>query len=236
LRENKLISCVARKKESLSAGHRAERLEFAHEYLNFDEWDKTIFVDEACFQTGHRVRTLVRRPIGCAFDEQYILETAHSNRKSIPVFGLLTANGLGPLIRIEGRFNSDKYHDILNQVVLPFAQHEFPDGNFYYYQDNSPVHRGNIVLDWFEHNVPFGQLFRAPRKSADLNVIENAWGQRKIAVSEEGLLITENELWLAICDTWGNMRENVNFTANLVNSMPDRLQAAIEKNGYHTKY
>ncbi len=102
MRENKLYSCVARKKESLSAGHRAERLEFALEYLNFDEWDKTIFVDEACFQTGHRVQTLVRRPISCAFDEQYILETAHSNRKSIPVFGLLTANGLGPLIRIEG--------------------------------------------------------------------------------------------------------------------------------------
>jgi hypothetical protein len=148
----------------------------------------------------------------------------------------LTANGLGPLIRIEGCFNSDKYLDILNQVVLPFAEREFPDGNFYYYQDDSPVHRGNIVLDWFERNVPFGQLFRAHRKSPDLNVIENAWGQQKIAVSVEGLLITENELWLAICDTWGNLRENVNFIANLVNSMPNKLQAVIEKNGYHTKY
>jgi hypothetical protein len=37
LLENNLYSCVAPKKESLSAGHRAERLEFAHEYLNFDE-------------------------------------------------------------------------------------------------------------------------------------------------------------------------------------------------------
>jgi hypothetical protein len=149
---------------------------------------------------------LIRRPIDCAFDEQYILETAHSNRKSIAVFGLLTANGLRPLMRIEGRFNSDKYDDILNQVVLPFAEREFPDGNFYYYQDNSPVHRGNIVLDWFERNAPLGQLSRAPRKSPVLNVIENAWGQQKIAVPEKGLLITENELWLAICDTWGNMR------------------------------
>ncbi len=149
MRENKFYACVARKKESLSAGHRALRLHFAEEYINFDQWDRTIFVDESCFRTGSAVRTLVRRPLRTPFDEHYVKTIG---RSPVSVFGIMHANGLGLLIRIDGRFDSERYIDILDDVVMPYVEEEFINDNFFYYQDNSPIHRANIVRDWFYRN------------------------------------------------------------------------------------
>jgi hypothetical protein len=112
--------------------------------------------------TGHAVRTLIRRPIGAAYDERYIVEKAHSGRKSISVFGLMHAQAIGPLVRIEGRFDAEKYIDILNETVLPYIEEHFPDGHFYYYQDNSPIHKARAVREWFEQNIPNHQLFQTP--------------------------------------------------------------------------
>jgi transposase len=64
LRKNKLFCRVARIKEHLSPGHKARRFQFARENLNFNFWDRTVFVDEANFMTGAAYRQLVRRPIG----------------------------------------------------------------------------------------------------------------------------------------------------------------------------
>lgn len=162
LRENKLYCRVARIKEHLSIGHEARRLQFTQDNLNFEFWDRTIIVDESTFMTGHAVRTLIRRPIGAAYDERYIVEKAHSGRKSIPVFGLMHAQAIGPLVRIEGRFDAEKYIDILNETVLPYIEEHFPDGHFYYYQDNSPIHKARAVREWFEQNIPNHQLFQPP--------------------------------------------------------------------------
>ncbi len=67
LRENGLKCRVARVKEHLSAGHKARRLQFANDHLNFNFWDRTIFVDESTFMTGSAYRQLIRRPIGMKF-------------------------------------------------------------------------------------------------------------------------------------------------------------------------
>ena len=64
LKSSKLVCRVARIKESLSAGHKARRLQFSQDNLEFRHWDKTIFIDQATFETGAAYKTLVRRPIG----------------------------------------------------------------------------------------------------------------------------------------------------------------------------
>ena len=46
----------------------------------------------------------------------------------------MNKNGLGPLIRINGRFDSERYEDILDDIVLPYLEEQYPDDNFYYYQ------------------------------------------------------------------------------------------------------
>ena len=236
LNESGLFCRVARIKEHLSAGHKARRLQFAENHLNFPFWDRTVIVDESTFMTGHAVKTLIRRPINAAYDQKYIVERAQSGRMSIPVFGLMHAGVIGPLVRIDGAFNAEKYIDILNDTVLPYVEEHFPDGHFYYYQDNSPIHKARIVKEWFQENIPNHQLFETPPKSPDIPPIENLWGRAKVKVANDGIYENCDDLWLAISDAWIEMRENINYAQNLINSIPNRLQAIIDCNGNHTKY
>jgi hypothetical protein len=113
----------------LSAGYKAQRLQFANSYRDFNEWERTIFVDESTFQSGRSYRALNMRPIGTAFHEEYIQKTAYSGRRSVCVFGLMIQNSLGPLVRIEGNFNSGKYLEILNREVLDYAEAKFGYGD-----------------------------------------------------------------------------------------------------------
>ena len=62
----------------------------------------------------------------------------------------MTRDEIGPLFRIEGHFNWQKYLDLLNDQILPYIEDNFPDGHYYYYQDNSPIHYEHHVKDWFE--------------------------------------------------------------------------------------
>ena len=47
---------------------------------------------------------------------------------------MMHADSLGPLIRIEGHFNAERYLQMLDDNIYPYLEQEFPDGNFYYYQ------------------------------------------------------------------------------------------------------
>ncbi len=62
------------------------------------------------------------------------------------------------------------------------------------------------------------------------------WGLAKVRVLSDGIYADEEELWLAICKAWNDMRELTNYSRNLVNSIPQRLQAIIDANGGHTRY
>jgi hypothetical protein len=57
-------------------GHRAYRLQLAQEFSNFDQWDRTVFVDETTFQTGNAVRTIIWRLMRTTFQIQYIVPKA----------------------------------------------------------------------------------------------------------------------------------------------------------------
>jgi hypothetical protein len=86
--------------------------------------------------------------------KKYIVQSSHSCRKPLPVFGLMHAEAIGPLVRIEGTFDAEKYIDILDDTVLPYIEEHFSNGHFYYYQDNSPIHRAKTVREWFGWNIP----------------------------------------------------------------------------------
>jgi hypothetical protein len=63
------------------------------------------------------------------------------------MFGIMSAQGLGPLIKIDGSFDSERYLEILDNTVLPYIEDEFEDGNILYYEDNSPIHRSRVLRE-----------------------------------------------------------------------------------------
>ncbi|KAH6926152.1 hypothetical protein HPB50_015360 [Hyalomma asiaticum] len=90
----------------------------------------TASVEEIKKSTGlaHVSNTTVKRCVGNlarqfrsrSYMPEYMQRVAASGRSAVSVWGAVTAERLGPLVRIEGRFMADAYCGILDDVLLPY--------------------------------------------------------------------------------------------------------------------
>lgn len=140
---------------------------------SFYSWPSVVFVDQSMFCTSKLGHKRVIRAKGTRFHEEYLDLVDHSRRVSVSVFGVLTSTGLGPLIRTNGRLTSEQYCEILEDCI-PFLCEKFPDDNFYWLQDNCPVHYSDESMMFIRLNLR-GGFIHHPAYSPDLNPIENAW-------------------------------------------------------------
>lgn len=132
------------------------------------------------------------------------------------VWGAITFQGLGPLVRIEGRFNADSYYSILDDVLLPYLVEgpTFPDNEFILQHDNSPIHKARkvgvylddrdmAILDW-------------PPRSPVVNVTENVWGRMKFSMASRQLhVLSADALWAVVEEQWGRLSSNTTFCHSL---------------------
>jgi hypothetical protein len=87
---------------------------------------------------------------------------------------MITAHGVGRLVRIEGNLNASLYREILQDDALgTFRDLDLDLRDHYFQQDNDPKHTANIVRAWFEGNQV--DLLPWPPNSPDINIIENLW-------------------------------------------------------------
>lgn len=154
----------------------------------------------------------------------------------VSVWGCITRDGLGPLVRIQGAFTADKYRNILDTVGLPhITSHITPQHDCIFQHDRSPVHtakkvdrllqqRGVTVLMW-------------PPQSPDLNIIENVWGRMKTSLSRLGLHgKSADDLWAAVNEEWERLKCDSSFTEALYRSLPERMKAVVDAEGDVTRY
>lgn len=133
-------------------------------------------------------------------------------------------------------YSANSYLEVLDNQLL-----EIYHNGLTFMQDNAPIHTADKVKDWFYLNGV--RVTDWPPYSPDLNPIEHAWKALKEQVakmypdlwnapgeSEEDILAMEEALQAA----WEAL-PNTLFEA-LVGSIPDRIQACIDANGWHTKY
>ncbi|KAG0434048.1 hypothetical protein HPB47_019386 [Ixodes persulcatus] len=129
LHEAGLRSRVPARKPMLSANNRHKRLLFAQEHSSWTvaDWQNVVFTDESAFTDalGQASADLASRP-----DQGS--RVASSGRCSVSVWGALSKDGLGPLVRLDGRFNAARYIDVVETVLLPYVMDgPFSDGYFY---------------------------------------------------------------------------------------------------------
>ena len=231
--EQGLFSRRPVKKPAISKKNKKARLEFAHSHLNWtrEDWSKVLFSDESKFNLKNSDgMNRVRRPNGNRMDPRYGISTYKHGGGSIMVWGCFSANGTGPLHKINGIMDRIVYKDILQDIMLPFAELEMPPG-WIYQQDNDPKHTAKLVKEWF--SVEKVEVMSWPAQSPDINPIENLWEIVNQRFRKE-TITNQDQLFYALKAEWDNIP--ISIISNLIDSMPRRLQAVIANNGYSTKY
>lgn len=139
-------------------------------------------------------------------------------------------------MRLSQSFTAEAYCEILDRQLLPYAlDGSFRDGCFWFQHDLSPVHTARAVRKLLEERAV--RTLDWPPKGADFNIIENVWGAIKQNMSHMNLgAATADELWLAITGEWQRLGEKEDFIKALYESLPRRMQAAINVNGACTRY
>jgi transposase len=111
-------------------------------------------------------------------------------------------------------------------------------------EDNAPTHRAHIVRKWLlefaeENGV---ELLTWPAYSPDLNPIENLWNilkqrihiQYPYLASLPKTIEAKQQLIQAAVAVWEELEPEI--LKKLVITMPERLQAVIDADGWYTKY
>ena len=132
----------------------------------------------------------------------------------------------------DGTMKSEKNKAILRHTRLPAAREMFRnDQNYTFQQDNASCHTSVSTRRLFQtSNV---RVMDWSRQSADMNPIENLWGDLKIAVRRHQPT-SKVQLKAVLQDEW--QRKAHERCQNLVNCMPTKISALIRAKGLCTKY
>jgi len=237
LREQGMRALARQKKPLLKPRHRAARRAFAFRHSEDDAnfWQTIVWSDESkiCLFGSDGRHYSWRRP-GETIMERHITGSVKHDGGSVMVWGCFSADGVGPLVRIEGIMDGSAYRRILQRSLLPKLEQvrrQHDDGIFQH--DNDPKHTARATAQALED---WGvEVLQWPAQSPDLNPIEHLWAHLKRRLRGREVQPTNREeLWAALQEEWGNITPE--FCRNLVESMPRRVAAVRASRGGVTKY
>jgi len=130
--------------------------------------------------------------------------------------------------------DSETYIQILEDELQSTIQEYFPRGKpSVLQQDGASVHKSKVVQRYFREKMI--TVLDWPAQSPDLNPIENLWAElKKRIATRRGDITSKEALWEAIEAEWEATPKS--FLENLIDSMPNRIEAVIKAKGGPTKY
>lgn len=233
LDEAGLYGRVARMEYPFTDEHIEKRRAFALAHLDWtvDEWNRVIYADEAFICLGASGQVWVQRPQDTAWVKEYMVDGIDGFAPKIGIFGSFTHAGVGPMQIYDCNMDKYYYRSILNDSVYAYANQKYGEKGCYYLHDNAPYAKANVVKWWFKGKQI--ERLEMPPYSPDVNPTENLWAVLKRQIDarapktiEELTKITREE-WLKLDPT---------FCDKLVQSMPNRMQAIVDAEGYKTRY
>lgn len=231
LAEAKLLARSPRKVPYLSQKNIKQRLNFANRHLSRKNWKNVLWSDETKINLfGSDGKMYVRRPKNTEFDPKYTKKTIKHGGGSIMIWGCFSTTGVGPIYWIQEKMCAVDYVQILNLVMLPYAEDDMPL-KWEFMHDNDPKHSSKLVKEWFQTNKV--TVMEWPSQSPDLNPIEHLWGVLKKKIGDQKGK-NKKKLWEKIQQAWYSIPPET--CAKLVESMGRRCQAVIKMKGSSTKY
>jgi transposase len=205
---------------------KSDRRKFYYDNLSTN-WDHVAFTDEKTFRQKKSGRIKYYARSFEEFQEKHHRLPLRPSEE-IKVWGAISVNGVGPLIRIP---TSMKTGDYVRKILKPLLSTKksiaklmrlkrvrFDD--FLWQQDNAPFHNGLVARIFFKKcNI---NVMRWPPYSPDLSPIENVWNivqyRLRKRLIEKGSC---KNLYKEIESIWYSITPAE--CSKLINSMPDRL-------------
>ena len=220
-------------KPLISKKNRNARLSFAAKHVLWtdDDWAKVYFSDESKFNLfGSDGKRFVRRSAGERLSKNCVKSSVKFGGGSVMVFGMISASGTGPLVRLQGKINAKVYKELLLMHVVPVLRSSSSQ-NPIFMQDNAPCHTAKLVKSFLQEEGV--DILDWPAQSPDMNPIENVWkvlGERTMKSNPKNT----NDLWTTLQAEWAKITPEE--CSHLIKSCGRRCQAVIDSKGYHTKY
>ena len=111
---------------------------------------------------------------GERYNNECLQATVKHGGGSLQVWGCISANGVGDLVRINGILNAEKYRQILIHHAIPSGR-RMMGTKFILQQDNDPKHTANVIKNYLQRKEEQEVLEVKvwPPQSPDLNIIES---------------------------------------------------------------
>ena len=185
----------ATKEIVLTKNHKTERIRMITSWIeNNQQWEKTIFSDEKRFcldgLDDWRSYTLKSKKI--------YRQKRQCGGGGLMIWMMLMPNGLLCYDVIDGKFNSDRYIQLLDTKVVPIMKLNY-GSDFLFQEDNATVHKAQKVANfWKSANV---NILQWPAKSPDLNIVEDVWARISDIVYDGSQFRNNKELLKKIDET-----------------------------------
>jgi hypothetical protein len=223
---------LAQQEHAFTAEHIRARLSFAEGYGSWTaaEWARVIFSDETHIDLTPHGQVWVQRPVGAALDPDYTTKSERLEGR-VSLWGCFCSAGIGQAEMYVDTLDARRYRDIIAHALLPTARAFYPRGQWYFQQDNAPIHTAALVMRWFhEHGVT---VLDFPPYSPDLNPIEELWADLKRRVERHHVRTTD-ELERQLKIEWE--ATSPTLLARLSASMPARCAAVVANRGHKVRY
>ena len=229
MKESGLESYVKPKKPRLNPVQIKKRLIFARSHREhiFDYWKNVMFTDESKFNLygpdGNK--RAWRRP-GSVLLDHHIRKMVKYGGGSMMVWGAICYKGVGKLVFVDGKMDSEQYESILGLgYKMTIEMHDIDRGNLIFEQDNDPKHTSKSTKNWMEMNG--FNVFEWPSNSRDMNPIEHVWNDVDMRSQKKSSQARNiDELRSQVEEEW--YKTSPEYIKGLFKSMPRRIKALLK--------
>jgi transposase len=198
----------ARKKPWLTEAHKAARLKWAKEHINWSDrqWTRVLWTDEASIRCGYFGQVYVTRTAEEEFHPDCIIPRFRKYSACM-IWGCIASDGpKGCVIFDKGSINGARYRvEILpriHQIVQSHLDSSLFQQQPVVMQDNASIHKARETIASF-HQLGI-QLMEWPANSPDLNPIENLWSLLKYRIGYH-FPTTREEVEAAVQLEWSRL-------------------------------